>query len=1120
MRLLMAFLSLSGLFAVAGEWHEYPENPVMLKGELMKLISPCVLKDGDLYRMWYAGYWGAQEIFMATSKDGLKWRSHGVALGREADGAGWNVLCRPCVIKDGDTYKMWYAGAPTWSTPQRIAFASSPDGTTWNKYPGNPVLSSEKGGTVAAPWVIKDGDTYKMWFVGIAARDSVQQLYYATSKDGLRWTKNPQPVLEGDAPWEGHRITSVCVVKDTAAYRMWYTAVGGDNKPQIGRALSLDGTTWRKDETPILHGSDPSVLSEKEMGKMWYGIGDGQGIGYATTVPETTSSSASTKPEETALKYAFHEISQNDDSPFGINCFQFPEMERKIGVKWLRLEFGWPLDSGWPEPRQGNFDWTRADALVKKAKEQNIRILGLLNGTARWASSAPSDASDWRTYPPRDLQDYATFVRTIVDRYKDDIQYWEIWNEPDLPYSWKAGPAAFVNILKTAYPAAKQANPRCKIVAMALSGGYHSFLKGVLANGGGAYFDIYSDHTYVCGEALKGRLGNIRSLFREYGSEKPIWVTETGYNSCIEKKPGESQEQEDARWREALKEQADYIVKEHVESLAEGVERIFLYQASRVGNRYVHENYGLLDETGQPLPAAVAYHLMVSKLTGATYLSELKYGREVIAYAFLKGQETVVCLWSEKDESILLNTGGAPIRVTDVSGRQREISITGGAVDLMIGRSPLFVEGINPELVRLKREFSFPSRNVPLVPGQEARMPLRLSNPLKDDLDIEISLWATPGCTANTTISRLHLKANEISEIPVIVRLDPSAPPGKYQVTARANYGKGFGRLESLLGINPLPPLMMTAQPKWLDASGVLGLELAVSNQSPEAWSGKVMAQADFKAQLSPAVLEFSKLQAGGSAKFPLMLALKDAPTDFSNLVLLGQLGGAASVKQVEPMRFLPCRKVSKLPVMNGSVDTATAWVNLNRTEQYIKLLLGKTGDWHGMDDLSAKVIALWDETSLYLTVSVRDDVHCQPYAGRGSTLFDGDSIQFSIDTLNNKSINYDNDDYEIVMCLTKNGPEMDVFAAPLAGASLPADSKLAIRKSGNGLIYEISIPWNSLGVTPELGRRLGFSLLINDNDGEGRKGFLQWTGGIGGRKNPTQFGALVLVDGGTPAIK
>lgn len=139
------------------------------------------------------------------------------------------------------------------------------------------------------------------------------------------------------------------------------------------------------------------------------------------------------------------------------------------------------------------------------------------------------------------------------------------------------------------------------------------------------------------------------------------------------------------------------------------------------------------------------------------------------------------------------------------------------------------------------------------------------------------------------------------------------------------------------------------------------------------------------------------------------------------------------------------------------------------------------------------------------------DDVHHQPFKADGP-LFDGDSVQIGIDTLCNRSVNYDNDDYELCFGLTRNGPEFSVFAAP--GGMAERTEKQAVFKAvreGEITRYDIELPWSALGVTPKRGMKLGFSFLVNDNDGAVRKGFLQWTSGIGPRKDPRQFGTLIL---------
>ena len=60
--------------------------------------------------------------------------------------------------------------------------------------------------------------------------------------------------------------------------------------------------------------------------------------------------------------------------------------------------------------------------------------------------------------------------------------------------------------------------------------------------------------------------------------------------------------------------------------------------------------------------------------------------------------------------------------------------------------------------------------------------------------------------------------------------------------------------------------------------------------------------------------------------------------------------------------------------------------------------------------------------------------------------------------------------------------------------------------------VYQLSLPASLFGRRSfQKGDRFYFSLLINDNDGAGRKGFLHWGDGIGVRKDPYQYNLVIL---------
>lgn len=129
--------------------------------------APWVTLEGGAWRMWYASGtdWEATSngplhryhIKYAESDDGLEWRRQGVVSIDYAD-AGEYALTRPCVVRDGDTFRMWYSRrGPTY----RIGYAESPDGISWTRKDSEAGIDVSPTGwdaqMIAYPFVLDHG---------------------------------------------------------------------------------------------------------------------------------------------------------------------------------------------------------------------------------------------------------------------------------------------------------------------------------------------------------------------------------------------------------------------------------------------------------------------------------------------------------------------------------------------------------------------------------------------------------------------------------------------------------------------------------------------------------------------------------------------------------------------------------------------------------------------------------------------------------------------------------------------------------------------------------------------------------------------------------------------------
>jgi predicted GH43/DUF377 family glycosyl hydrolase len=246
--------------ATAAGWIKHP-NPV-LGGDLGTCFDISVLKEGDTYRMWFS--WRPKKsIALVESKDGVKWGNPVLVLGPNNRTDWENDLNRPVVIKHDGLYQMWYTGqarGKSW-----IGYATSNDGIAWKRMSDKPVLSAEKPWekvAVMCPHVIYDdkASLYRMWYSG-GEQYEPNSLGYATSADGLKWTRHENnPIFQPDSKntWEKDRVTACQVIRQGDWHIMFYIGFRDVNYAQIGVARSRDGITdWQR------HRANPIIRPGK-----------------------------------------------------------------------------------------------------------------------------------------------------------------------------------------------------------------------------------------------------------------------------------------------------------------------------------------------------------------------------------------------------------------------------------------------------------------------------------------------------------------------------------------------------------------------------------------------------------------------------------------------------------------------------------------------------------------------------------------------------------------------------------------------------------------------------------------------------------------------------------------
>jgi len=172
-------------------------------------------------------------------------------------------------------------------------------------------------------------------------------------------------------------------------------------------------------------------------------------------------------------------------------------------------------------------------------------------------------------------------------------------------------------------------------------------------------------------------------------------------------------------------------------------------------------------------------------------------------------------------------------------------------------------------------------------------------------------------------------------------------------------------------------------------------------------------------------------------------------------------------------------------PEIDGLPDTVWGGRIDQRVEKKLK----------GSVNLSASFGALWDVANLYLMVEVRDGEQGESAARKR------DEVEIYLDTGAQRQRSYRAHNYQFI--LPAQG------GAPTEQNRRTAGVKMATVQENWGYRMEAAIPWTTLAVTGEAGRKLGFDL------GVSRRGkddsLLMWHGTADNWFDPSGFGALIL---------
>jgi hypothetical protein len=396
------------------------------------------------------------------------------------------------------------------------------------------------------------------------------------------------------------------------------------------------------------------------------------------------------------------------DSFFGVHMYPTNRhliMAKALGFNWVRLHDAGIPYIGWAflEPKQGQ--WHFSDAAIQRYRDHHIKVLGLLSTAPGWATAFGKPTVDYFDpyMEPKNLDDFANYVKTVVTRYQGQISDYEIWNEPwgfnywtngydatavDKEYrkrftrSATAG-ADFARLQETAYRTAKAADPHINIIGFNTYGNDagKQWTRDLLTAGALASCDALSYHHYT--HALDGVPQDDVSAAHQTAFQPilaqsptfhtPIWMTEgnaqfSRYDTGMYRVT--LPDADSAASPAEIADIANRLCRFVISHRAQGEAHLFIY-SMHCEDYFDPNNWewrAIVTADGYAHPATTAFSAMAWLLEDTHYVKTLTPAPGVTAYLFTGSRRSVAVLAGAPQHADYTVQPHAGIAVTDLFG--------------------------------------------------------------------------------------------------------------------------------------------------------------------------------------------------------------------------------------------------------------------------------------------------------------------------------------------------------------------------------------------------------------------------------------------------------------------
>lgn len=841
---------------------------------------------------------------------------------------------------------------------------------------------------------------------------------------------------------------------------------------------------------------------------------------YTLGIEMTEKSEEKEYTSYTNTEFSVSKILEEDDkNPYYGACQQVVGQSRgdaydttklmtMAGLSYVRDECPWEII----EKEKGKLAVPDDDMeKFKTMKSNGIDIIYICDYYNKFYDNGNTPASDEAI---AGFANYCAFMAKALEGICDKFEIWNEYNLINFNKSFEP-PETYAKMLKAAYTAIKNVNPNITVIGIDTAQIELDFTRRVFEAGGYDYLDVVSVHPYDwSGQFREGKLLEdmeaLKNLMREFGEEKPVWITELGFSSYNN---GYTQEEQAAKTI-----LLNGLIRAY--DLCDVFTQYCFYDRSNQNDQECC--WGFVNQWGS---STTVPNGAKKSWLAVTTMNDL-WGKHAETENVLRDDRFFAINFKNKklDKNILLlvsgygekntalNLGCGSVEFYDMYGNKiSTVCSDNGNYSFIINEVPYYVVGDF-------KNFEYAGYGMiesdavlrEIVSGGTAEFELT-SNADKDfnisvECDNGIELIENPGFIGNK--ASVKLTASDSCEIDDVK---------KAVITVSDSDGNVYYRQEHRIKI--IEPIKVTiTQEQAVDGSDTHWRARVVvqNNNNTESISGDVtVKEPDYVANMSK-TRTFYELEPGEEITFVYNLPERVVKSTI-NLNVGVKLKNGFDGTYSKLLDFARAQYTDKKPKIDGIIDDGEwngSWIGADE-EKDICLIT----DWAGPDDLSFSGTMMWDEENFYLLAIVTDDNFSVNYTPKQPHyMYKGDNVQFAID-----------DKQEINIADIASFNEIGLAKVPDVGdcvwrykssIGLPTstaieNAELAVKFYGSYTVYECSIPWSEIfgeGYEVDSSVPYRFSVLANDNDGNDRRGWIEYTSGVGMTKDIREFGTLWFV--------